>query len=189
MIKTLYPTFRRWSDKGSVWLISDTHFDDADCKLMDKDWITPEEHLERLKDITKQDTVIHLGDVGNPEYIKQLKGHKVLITGNHDRGASYYESYFDEIFTGALIVAEKLILSHEPVDIPWLFNIHGHDHNPSHIGDINHINIASNVIGYKPISLSDVIKAGFLSNIDSLHQMTIYEASEHPLKGKTCLDL
>ena len=46
MIMTLYDLFRHWSDGGSVYIISDTHFDDVDCKLMDPNWITPEEQLE-----------------------------------------------------------------------------------------------------------------------------------------------
>lgn len=40
MIKSLYPQFQRWSATGSVYIISDTHFDDVDCKLMDSEWIT-----------------------------------------------------------------------------------------------------------------------------------------------------
>ena len=39
MIETLYPVFRKWSEKGSVYIVSDTHFEDSDCKLMD-----PEAH-------------------------------------------------------------------------------------------------------------------------------------------------
>lgn len=32
MIASLYQVFRHWSDNGSVYIISDTHFDDSDCK-------------------------------------------------------------------------------------------------------------------------------------------------------------
>ena len=39
MILTLYKPFRHWSEGGSVYILSDTHFGDSDCKLMDKDWI------------------------------------------------------------------------------------------------------------------------------------------------------
>ena len=46
MISTLYEPFRHWSEKGSVYILSDLHFDDSDCKLMDPNWITPEEQLE-----------------------------------------------------------------------------------------------------------------------------------------------
>lgn len=175
MIKTLYQPFRKWSERGSVWIISDTHFDDPDCQLMDKNWITPEQHIKNLKCVSKNDFVIHLGDVGNPEYLEEIKGQKILVMGNHDKGASVYEPYFDEIYTGALIVAEKLILSHEPINIPWLFNIHGHDHDPTHKGDRCHLNLASNVVGYRPYSLGKLIEAGLLKYVKSLHRITIDE--------------
>ena len=74
MIKTLYEKFQPWSSKGSVYIISDTHFDDFDCKLMDPGWIAPQEHVDIIKKkCHKNDTLIHLGDVGNPEYLKQIK--------------------------------------------------------------------------------------------------------------------
>lgn len=34
MIDSLYPCFRYWSEKGSVYLISDTHFKDLDRAFM-----------------------------------------------------------------------------------------------------------------------------------------------------------
>ena len=39
MIAGLYDKFKDWSAKGSIYIISDLHFDDIDCKLMDKNWI------------------------------------------------------------------------------------------------------------------------------------------------------
>lgn len=45
MIPTLYEPFRHWSDGGSVFLLSDLHFDDPDCRLMDPGWVTPEKQL------------------------------------------------------------------------------------------------------------------------------------------------
>lgn len=35
MITTLYEPFRHWSEGGSVYILSDMHFADSDCKLMD----------------------------------------------------------------------------------------------------------------------------------------------------------
>ena len=34
MIPTLYEPFRHWSEGGSVFILSDLHFDDEDDKLM-----------------------------------------------------------------------------------------------------------------------------------------------------------
>lgn len=81
MISTLYDIFKSWSDGGSVYLLSDTHFDDADCKLMDPKWILPEQQVERINNTVKPgDTWICLGDVSNPIYIDRLKSkHKILL--------------------------------------------------------------------------------------------------------------
>ena len=116
MIKTLYPIFQYWSEKGSVYLLSDTHFADSDCKMMDPDWISPEEQVSIINGLVKKnDTFICLGDVGSREFAAQIKaGHKVLILGNHDRKKDY-KDIFDEIYDGPLFIAEKILLSHEPV--------------------------------------------------------------------------
>ena len=179
MIKSLYPCFRHWSEKGSVYLISDTHFDDKDCKYMDTHWPTPEEYINKFHFITKNDTLIHLGDVGNPEYLTKFKCYKVLIMGNHDQSKTKFEPYFDEIYSGILTIGEKLVLSHEPIDISFMFNIHGHDHNPQHRGDYNHCNLASNVIGYRALDLKKVIKNGMISKIETLHRITIDKRSNY----------
>ena len=70
MINSLYPIFRHWSEKGSVYIISDTHFEDSNCKLMDSDWITPEEQVKIINSMVhKNDTLIHLGDVGKVSFV------------------------------------------------------------------------------------------------------------------------
>ena len=226
MIKTLYNIFQRWSENGSVWIISDTHFDDSDCKLMDSRWISPEEHINILKKyVHKTDTLIVLGDVGNAEYFRDLNCYKVLITGNHDAGASNYQRIkecvitshdleflkelkaigkvdfiekkndyyigwkdnrlFDEVYDGPLVISNKIILSHEPLpNLPFFFNIHGHDHSGKQYRDSNHLNVASNVINYIPVSLSNIITSGKLSKIDSIHRITIDKAAVNPIHKK-----
>lgn len=51
--------------------------------------------LEQIKNINKEvgknDTIIFLGDIGDVECIKKIKGYKILIMGNHDKGASNYK--------------------------------------------------------------------------------------------------
>jgi len=61
MIATLYPIFRRWSEKGSVYLLSDTHFTDSDCKLMDPDWIPPEAQARIINDLAKENDTARSG--------------------------------------------------------------------------------------------------------------------------------
>ena len=112
MIPTLYEPFRHWSDGGSVYILSDLHFDDEDCKFMSPDWITPQEQLYIINGIVmKNDTFICLGDVGKLEYIKDIKARKkILILGNHDvKGA--YNNYFDEIYTGAFYSRENIVVT------------------------------------------------------------------------------
>lgn len=189
MIKSLYKEYaERWSGTGSIYIISDTHFDDSDCKFMDSNWITPQEHMETIKqDVRKGDTLIHLGDVGNPDYLDELKCYKVLISGNHDV-LSKVASHFDEVYTGPLFIADRLILSHEPIQglEGFAMNIHGHDHASNY--RLNHINLASNVYHFRVFNLGANIKSGLLSQIENIHRVTInstiirkQEREEYPL--------
>lgn len=246
MIKGLYDNFKHWSEEGSVYILSDTHFDDEDCKLMDKNWITPAEQVDRInKLVKKNDTLILLGDVGNVDYIRQLKaGHKVLIAGNHDSGLSnykkvtkseirpilelcsevyyddmmdnetklfrqelvekypqwtvnnIYESWnpndcqlsllavmdnglFDEVYGGPLFISDKIILSHEPIDLPFALNIHGHKHDCAGFHYVNNqYNVCANCIDYIPVSLGKIIKDGVLRGVPSIHRATIDRATE-----------
>ena len=131
MINSLYEKFKPWSRSGSIFIISDTHFEDADCKLMDVSWLNPTLAINILKKrIHRNDTLIHLGDVGNADYIDELKCYKVLITGNHDV-LSKVSSHFNEVYTGPLFIADRILLSHEPIFglEKFCINIHGHDHS------------------------------------------------------------
>lgn len=190
MIPTLYDKFKPWSANGSIYIISDTHFEDADCRLMDSNWVSPQEHIDNIKKyVHKNDTLIHLGDVGNPEWLNQIKAYKVLIMGNHDQSATKFKPYFDEIYTGPLFIAEKILLSHEPIinGSTW-FNIHGHDHNKlsytewrtnqSFAESWNELNLAANVVDYQVYNLGNGIKNGLLSYVDGIHRLTIDKASK-----------
>lgn len=179
MIKSLYPTFQRWSEKGSVWIISDTHFDDDDRESMGYN-ISTQEHVNIIKrKVCKNDTLIHLGDVGSPEYFSGIKGHKVLIMGNHDQSIKKFEPYFDEIYSGPLFIGEKILLSHEPINLGAIaVNLHGHDHNPDNDWWYNSMNFAANVVGYEPVSLGVLVKDGMFSHVDGIHRLTIDKAAE-----------
>ena len=253
MLPQLYKKFQDWSAKGSVWVYSDPHFGDSDCKIMDPNWITPEEQVKKINDkVKKDDTLILLGDIGDIKYIKKIKaGYKVLIAGNHDAGltnykktitheikeifAEYvdneekyeidvaierksfhkylYEKYpyakiniqeryefyspfhffdatidnnlFDEVYGGPLFIGEKILLSHEPIDLPFGLCIHGHCHSEKGFyNERNKFNVCSNTVGFEPQNLSEIIKAGFLKRVETIHRLTIDKASENPIHKK-----
>lgn len=182
MIESLYDIVKHWSCGGSVYIISDTHFDDPQCKEVDPDWPSPKEHIALIrKYVTPFDTLIHLGDVGNPEYMDQIPCYKVLVMGNHDR-ISDCASHFDEVFDGPLYISKKLLLSHEKVYAKGAVNIHGHHHcdKPGLIVDENResatVNMASDVCRYIPMNLGTAIKQGLSSVVKDIHRITIDNA-------------
>lgn len=74
MIPSLYKPFKKWADTGSIYILSDLHFDDADCRLMDRNWISPHMQIERINSVVgKNDTFVCLGDVGKAEYVSSIK--------------------------------------------------------------------------------------------------------------------
>lgn len=181
MIDSLYPCFKHWSNKGSVYIIGDTHFDDSDRIFMGYTY-TENMQISILKAVcTKNDTLIHLGDVGNPKYLNELKCYKVLIMGNHDQSIKEMRKYFDEVYSGPLWISKKLVLSHEPlITQTWetaqtiVFNIHGHDHDGTK--RYFHLNLAQNVYGYMPLNLNQFIRSGKLKKINDIHRATIDNA-------------
>ena len=228
-IPSLYELFQeRWGRFQTGWLISDTHFGDEELRAGMPNRPSDEEIVKSINScVGKNDLLIHLGDVGDVEYVRKLKGYKVLIMGNHDAGASNYKrqkvtkaipadgftysevldfvkneypnwsvhvekqnpfwlitidnGLFDEVYEGALIVGEKLILTHEPVEISWLFNIHGHNHQ-GNVKTGNHLNVCTDVVGHKPVSLNKFLKEGHLSKIQTIHRACIDNAIERKKK-------
>lgn len=192
-----------------------------------RNYISDEEQIARINSkVGKHDTIIFLGDIGNEEMIRKVRGYKVLIMGNHDKGASKYErkrvyhgyyyknifskqqvfdsmnkrypdcaiqlidtydrwhatadnGLFDEVYEGPLFIAEKLVLSHEPIDLPFAFNIHGHEH--CYHWREHHLNVCAERIDYYPLNMNKMLKSGLLSEVDSIHRMTIDRAVERKL--------
>ena len=226
-IQGLYKIFDHWHKEGTLWIYSDPHFDDAELAAGVANRPSAEEQVKMINaKVGKKDTIIFLGDIGNVEWIKKIRGYKVLIMGNHDAGRTNYErviaherfefdrceegvrdsmaclypncrysveegygfhapfewwdayadnQLFDEVFEGPVMIGEKLILSHEPVDIPWAFNIHGHDHAGAKRK--NHLNVCADVIGYVPVNMNQFMKSGALSHIETIHRETIDKAT------------
>lgn len=202
MYKGLYDIFAHWynKDRGTIFLYSDPHFGK-------RKEITDDEQVRRINSVVhKYDTIIFLGDIGNEDIIAKINGYKVLITGNHDRGATKYKkrifmideseiealkkyspdgkvfrdeitnilyydtNRFDEVYTGPLMINNKVLLSHEPIPMPpYMFNIHGHRHDLPYKYDDFHLNLCAENINYTPVKFTDLIKNGTFSKIDEIH--------------------
>lgn len=93
MEKYLYDTFAsRWYRGGTIWFYSDPHFCDEEMKYIRKNYIGDKEQVKRInRRVGRNDTIIILGDVGDPGWVRYLRGYKVLIMGNHDAGATNYK--------------------------------------------------------------------------------------------------
>ena len=92
-IAGLYKAFDHWHQEGTLWIISDTHFGDADIRRGFPDRPADNELVKRINSyVGRKDTLIMLGDVGDVSYVKQLRAkYKILIMGNHDCGRTLYE--------------------------------------------------------------------------------------------------
>ena len=92
MIAGLYKIFDHWHKNGTVWIFSDTHFGDPDIRKAFPNRPTDGQLVKNINSkVGKNDTLILLGDVGDPECVRALRGYKVLVMGNHDMGRSNYE--------------------------------------------------------------------------------------------------
>lgn len=181
-IPGLYKIFDHWC-RQTVWIYSDPHFGDKELTKNIPGRPSDEEHIKLINScVGRKDTLIILGDIGDIECARKLRGYKILICGNHDVGHTIYEEVFDEVYSGPLMIGEKIILSHEPVDIPWAFNFHGHDHKGTFRPA--HKNCCSNVVGYKPINLNSFMKSGPASKVPSIHRIAIDVATKRCEKRK-----
>ena len=126
--------------------------------------------------ISKNDTVYLLGDISNGikiesanELISKLKGHKILIKGNHDK--KYDESLFKGIYDFYELkgVSEVAIsLMHYPM-LEWpksrygSLHLHGHQHNNFEYNldmknkGIRRFDVGVDANNYFPVSLNFIL--------------------------------
>ena len=123
-------------------------------------------------------------EIAMEEMAKKYPGWSVNMCLGKAGWIAHAENHlFDEVYEGALIIGEKIILSHEPINgISWAMNIHGHVHDKRHKNDKYHFNVCSDVIGYKPINFNQWLKQGHLSKIETIHRETIDKATERKKK-------
>lgn len=94
MVIGLYDIFNaRWGAQ-TIWLYSDPHFGETEEESGLAHKPTDAEQVRRINSkVGRKDTIIFLGDIGDPSWLKSIRGYKVLITGNHDSGVSNYQRY------------------------------------------------------------------------------------------------
>lgn len=176
-----------WKEYQTVYIISDTHFGEEDLKKAFPNRPFDDVFVKNINSkMGKKDLLIHLGDVGDLTYMKKIRGHKILISGNHDAGIKKYKEVFDEVYQGPVMLGEKLILSHEPIpSIDWAYNIHGHNHNGPIAMDAYHLNINCDANKcYLPINFNTMLRKGLTSQVKPLHRKIIDTASIRKRKRK-----
>jgi len=112
MFKNLYDNFAHWfhDGRGTVYFYSDPHFNDPEMVHLRKNYIGDEEQVKRINSkIGKYDTLVVLGDVGDIEWVRKIRGYKVLVMGNHDKGATKYKrKVIKEGFNGFLYSKDEV---------------------------------------------------------------------------------
>jgi calcineurin-like phosphoesterase family protein len=164
-----------------IFLISDTHFNHTNIiKYTNRPFkdevkmnLTIFENWNSV--VGNNDIVIHLGDLllGNGEkngvrdLIKNLKGKKHLIKGNHDKKKNtFYKNLGFEIIADFLIkeiCGKKLLFIHQPLEgfnpenSFFDFVIHGHTHKKNPPEWENHINLSLELWNYTPVNLDFIL--------------------------------
>jgi len=154
----------KFEDSNKIFFTSDSHYFHSNI-------------LKYCNNIINDDSIVfHIGDFafGRPdssfEVLKQLKGIKFLIIGNHDKRTVLRKSYTKEKFEWIKDDFEFhfndycFYLSHRPniENKQNIINLHGHVHKTYNILERKNSNILLDVgvdaWNFKPVSLSRVIE-------------------------------
>jgi len=165
---------------SKVFFIADLHLDHKNIVKFSgglRGGSTLEEHNKWIVKqwnsvVGKRDTVFILGDVSfskaGLKYLKQMRGQKRLIMGNHDNfNPEVYSPYFNKV--GGIIKKYGMWLSHSPLhpsELRGLINIHGHIHNNGKVTlsetdptlDTRYFNVNVDCLYGVPIELGEIIK-------------------------------
>ena len=155
-----------------IFFIADTHFgDERILRYENRPFKNAEEMNGEIirrwnSAVTEDDTVYHLGDVGDDSLVKSLNGRKFLIKGNHDTAENerYRRAGFLEVYDLPVILEQFWILSHEPLyvskNMPYA-NIFGHVHANPIYKDSSGQSFCASVerISYAPVSFGEIKRA------------------------------
>lgn len=160
---------------GDLWISTDWHF----YKNKDNTKFKINPNIDKIlnnykKCVKSNDTFIFLGDLYDARTIfdmklvpkifdiKKLKGHKIMIKGNHDVNTTqfYLDLGFDEVYEKTYNIG-NIVFSHEPVEVNSdKINIHGHIHfSETYWGmeATNHLDAYIEHYNFKPVKINDII--------------------------------
>lgn len=160
-----------------TFFIGDTHFGHSDVinfenrpfvdiNDMDKSLINNWNTV-----VSDEDRIFMIGDFSfyakekTKEICLSLKGHKILIKGNHDTNSEelYRECGFESVYSYPIILNEFWIISHEPLylnkNMPYA-NIYGHVHANEIYKDASSHSFCACVerINYTPMNWQEIKK-------------------------------
>jgi calcineurin-like phosphoesterase family protein len=161
----------------AVFYTADTHFGEeraltlsrrpfANVSEMDNTMVR---RWNRL--VQPDDTVYHLGDFGDPNTARRLKGHIIFLLGNYEREAIAQgeitlvslRGYFSQVIEEPVLLhtlegtGEQIALVHEPSHRrKELFNLFGHIHQLQMVKR-NGLNVGVDCHNFTPVSLETVL--------------------------------
>ena len=82
----IYDIFQeKWKNYQTVHILSDTHFGEGDLENAYSFRPKAEDFVKLINSkVGRKDVIICLGDCGDLEYWKMIRGYKILLMGNHD---------------------------------------------------------------------------------------------------------
>jgi calcineurin-like phosphoesterase family protein len=158
-------------EQRRIFVISDTHFNHKNIiTLTGRPFPTVKEMNRTIirkwnQTVRPQDTIYFLGDFAWSHigyFMTRLIGHKIFITGNHDKRLRHTRDSEIVEYDGY-----KFLMIHNPRYQPPDFDgwvIHGHVHNVSwdrhpYINRVmRRVNVSVEMIGYRPVSLHRIIE-------------------------------
>lgn len=161
-----------------LYIISDTHLHHPDIIIESNRPINSDALIIRsLRKLTAKDTLLHLGDICGHDseevhatIIQPLRCRKVLVMGNHDHKKRewYLQHGWDMVQKYLLFTFKRytILACHYPIHVPDHadFVLHGHVHGfQRHMKTWgksiteNHITMACEIYGYKPLPLATLI--------------------------------
>lgn len=215
MYKNLYDNFAHWyhNNMGTVYFYSDPHFNDEEIKYLRSNYIGDMEQVTRINSkVGRCDTIVFLGDIGDVDFIRYIRGYKVLIMGNHDAGAANYkrkqvligtaEEYKDKLHQkGYYESAGYVWYDNELFDEVYegVLTIAPNiilSHEP--VGDFPYAinihghthnsndkyNMCAENINYTPVPIKRFIEDGISKKVVNIHRETIDKAAERKRKRK-----